>query len=82
MIYDLRTYSLRPGAGAEFHRIVEAGSVPMLRQGGIEVVAYGPSLLNEERYYLLRAFPSLELRNEQLDAFYGRMNGMKHTRRG
>ena len=56
--------------GGAFHTIVHEGSVPMLRREGIEVVAYGPSLDDEDRYFLIRSFSSLEDRKRQLDAFY------------
>ena len=70
-VLDLRTYRLRPGVGVEFHRTFRVGALPMLERHGIDVVAYGPSLLDEDRYVLLRSFASLQERQEQLDAFYG-----------
>jgi hypothetical protein len=61
-VIDIRTYVLRRGMGKAFHTIVHEGSVPMLRREGIEVVAYGPSLDDEDRYFLIRSFSSLEVR--------------------
>lgn len=43
----------------------------MLRRWHIDVVAFGPSLHDAESYFLIRAFPSLENRQEREDAFYG-----------
>lgn len=70
-VLDLRTYELVPGGGSEFDRIFREHSLPMLERHGIEVVGYGPSLDDADRYFLMRAFPSAELRDEQLAAFYG-----------
>jgi NIPSNAP len=69
-VIDLRTYVLHTGMGDAFHTTVHEGAVPMLRREGIEVVAYGPSLEGEDRYFLIRRFPSLEDRKRRLDAFY------------
>ncbi len=43
----------------------------MLERWGVEVVAFGPSLDDDDRYYLVRAYPSLEDRQRSQDAFYG-----------
>ena len=43
----------------------------MLGRYGIDVVGYGPSLADEEHYYLARAFSSDTRREQQLGAFYG-----------
>ena len=70
-VIEIRTYKLQAGTGADFHRLVVAESLPMLERWGVEVVAFGPSLDDEDAYYLIRAYPSLdELRRSQ-DAFYG-----------
>jgi hypothetical protein len=70
-ILDVRTYKLVPGGRDEFDRIFQEGALPMLRRHGIEVVAFGPSLDDDDHYCLVRAFPSAARRREQLDAFYG-----------
>lgn len=43
----------------------------MLERWGVEVVAYGPSLDDEDLYYLVRAYASLGELRESQDAFYG-----------
>jgi hypothetical protein len=70
-VLDLRTYELVPGGGAEFDRIFRERTLPMLRRHGIDVIGHGPSLEDGDVYYLMRAFPSAAVRDEQLDAFYG-----------
>lgn len=49
-------------------------SLPLLKQHGIEVVACGSSLVNEdgaEEAFLIRAFTDLYERERQEEAFYG-----------
>jgi hypothetical protein len=53
-VVEIRTYKLLPGSGAGFHRLVVEQSVPMLERWGVDVLAYGPSLDDEDLYYLLR----------------------------
>jgi hypothetical protein len=70
-VLDLRTYKLVAQSGEEFDRIFRERALPMLQRHGIEVVGFGPSLEDADLYYLMRAFRSAALRDEQLDAFYG-----------
>jgi len=70
-VLEIRIYELKPGTAEEFDRLVEGESVPMLRRHGIDVVAFGPSLHNEETYCLMRAYAGLkELERSEAD-FYG-----------
>ena len=70
-VLDVRTYKLIAGVREEFDRIVREGALPMLERYEIDVVAYGPSLDDDDSYCLIRSFPSADRRREQLDAFYG-----------
>jgi len=70
-VLEIRTYKLVSGARDDFDRILREGALPMLRRHGIEVVGYGPSLADDDHYYLMRAFPSAFRRARQLDSFYG-----------
>jgi hypothetical protein len=70
-VLDLRTYKLVPGGGEDFDRIFRERALPMLERFGIEVLRYGPSLEDADLYFLMRVFPSVTNRNEQLDGFYG-----------
>ncbi len=70
-VLDLRTYKLVPGKRDEFDHVFREGALPMLHRFGIEVVGHGPSLEDDDHYYLMRAFPSASRRAEQLDSFYG-----------
>lgn len=70
-IVEVRTYRLRAGSGAAFHRLVVEESLPMLDRWGVEVVGYGPSLDDDDLYFLIRAYPSLEERERSQAALYG-----------
>jgi hypothetical protein len=69
-VLDLRTYRIVPGGRDEFDRIFREGALPMLEERGIEVVGYGPSLVDDRHYVLLRGFPSEAERERQLASFY------------
>ncbi len=68
---EIRSYRLKPGTAAEFDRLVTEASTPMLRRRGIDVVAFGRSLRDEDAFYLIRAFASLEDLERSEAAFYG-----------
>jgi NIPSNAP len=70
-VIEIRSYKLKPGTGPAFHRTVVEESLPMLGRWGVEVVAFGPSLDDEDSYVLIREYPSLEERQRSQDAFYG-----------
>ena len=71
MILEIRSYNLKPGTRERFHQRFERESLPMLRRANVDVVAYGPSVADENSYFLMRAYPSLEERQRSEDAFYG-----------
>ena len=68
---EIRSYNLKPGRRDEFHRLVVEQSMPMLKHWNVDVVAFGPSLHDENSYYLIRRYDSLAHREESEDAFYG-----------
>lgn len=70
-LVEIRSYNLKPGAAADFHRLVTEQSVPLLHRWGVDVVAFGPSLHHDDSYYLIRAYASLEDLETSEDAFYG-----------
>jgi hypothetical protein len=70
-VIEIRTYKLKPGSGAAFHRTVVDESLPMLERWGVDVVAFGPSLDDDDCYYLIRSYSSLGERQRSQDAFYG-----------
>ena len=67
---EIRSYSLKPGSGEEFQRLFLEDALPLLERWHIDVVAYGPSLHDENSYYLMRHYDSLAQREESENAFY------------
>ena len=68
---EIRSYTLQPGTRDEFHRLFMEEAMPLLKRWKVDVVAYGPSLHDENSYYLMRRYDSLAQREESEDAFYG-----------
>lgn len=68
---EIRSYNLKPGTRAEFHRLFLEAAMPLLQRWNVDVVAYGSSLHDENSYYLIRRFDSLVHREQTEDAFYG-----------
>jgi len=70
-LIEIRSYNLKPGTHDEFHRLFIEEAYPMLQRWKVDVVAYGPSLHDENSYYLIRRFDSLAHRDQSEDSFYG-----------
>lgn len=70
-LLEIRSYNLKPGTRAEFHRLFIEEAYPLLACWNVEVVAYGPSLHDEDSYYLMRCYHSLAHRERSEDDFYG-----------
>lgn len=69
-IVELLQYILKPGTGKEFHKIMVGKSAPLHREAGIDIVAFGCSLHNEDSYYLILAFDNIEHMRASQEAFY------------
>jgi hypothetical protein len=69
-LVEIRSYKLKPGSGSKFHNLVVTQSMPLLREHGTEVVAFGQSLHDPDAYFLVRAYDSLDHLRSSQDAFY------------
>ena len=69
-LLEVRTYRLKPGATASFDEAMHKLAVPMIRQAGMDVVAYGLSDHEEETYFLIRAYRNREALQVEQDSFY------------
>lgn len=67
---EIRSYNLKPGTRARFHQIATEQALPMLKRARIDVVALGPSLHDDNSYFLIRNFSSVEDRQRAEDSFY------------
>jgi ketosteroid isomerase-like protein len=52
----------------------------MLKRWKVDVVGYGPSLHDQDSWFLMRGFPSVEARQKSEDAFYGSEEWIKGPR--
>ena len=68
---EFRSYNLKPGTRDEFQRLFLEAAMPLLQRWQVDVVAYGPSLHDENSYYLIRRFDSLAHREQSEASFYG-----------
>ena len=71
LFVEIRSYNLKPGNREEFHRLFVKTALPMLKRWNVDVMRYGASSHDEDTYYLMRAYASLEDRQQSQDAFYG-----------
>jgi len=68
---EIRSYHLKPGTRDQFQRLFLEQAFPMLKRWDVDVVAYGPSLHDQDSYFLMRRYDSLAQREESENAFYG-----------
>lgn len=68
---EIRSYNLKPGTRDEFHRLFLERAFPMLKRWNVDVVAYGPSLHDQDSYFLMRHYDSLAQREASENDFYG-----------
>lgn len=74
VILEIRTYRLKPGATDEFVHLMRDRAIGLLETFGIRVVTCGASLVAEDGRrdaFLIRAFGSIEDRDEKEERFYG-----------
>ena len=70
-IVEIFCINLKPGAGASFHKLYIERSVPLQKQWKVGLLAYGPSLHDEDVYWVVRQYKDLADREQSQDAFYG-----------
>jgi hypothetical protein len=71
MIVEVRSYRIKPGRREEFLKFFEERSIPVLRSHGMQVLGPLLDVENPNKFVWMRAFPSLEARDQMKDAFYG-----------
>ena len=79
-VVEIRSYNLKPGTRDRFHQVFLKEALPMLKRWNVDVVAYGPSLHDQDSYYLMRGFNGVDIRQKEEDAFYGSEEWIKGPR--
>lgn len=67
---EILLYTLKPGAGKAFHRIMTEESVPLHQSAGMDVISFGISAHEDDAYYLIRAYDSLSHLESSQASFY------------
>lgn len=67
---EIRTLNLKTGSREEFHSLFIERALPLLRRWNFDVVTHGPSLHDENTYYVIRRFDSLAQREQMEGAYY------------
>ena len=67
---EIRSLNLKPYTREEFHRLYLERALPLLKRWNFDVVAHGPSLHDENTYYVIRRYDSLSQREQMEDAYY------------
>ncbi|KRA20882.1 MULTISPECIES: antibiotic biosynthesis monooxygenase [unclassified Lysobacter] len=69
-LIEVRTYRLKPESGTRFEQVMTRRALPLLRERGMDVVAFGRSRHEHESWYLIRAYRDQADLVAQQDAFY------------
>jgi hypothetical protein len=67
---EIRTLLLKPGTRKQFQRLYIQEALPRLQRWKFDVVAHGPSLHDENTYYVIRRYDSLAEREQMEDRYY------------
>jgi len=79
---EIRILNLKPGTREEFYRLYIEQALPLLKRWNFDVVAHGPSLHDENTYYVIRRFESLAQREEMENAYYASDDWRQGPREG
>ena len=79
-VVEIRSYNLKPGTRDRFHQLFLKEALPMLKRWKVDVIAHGPSLHDEDSYFLMRGFNGVDIRQKEEDAFYGSEEWIKGPR--
>jgi hypothetical protein len=69
-IIEIRSLNLKPGSREDFHQLYIEVALPLLKRWNFDVVAHGPSLHDEDTYYVIRRYDSLAQCEQMEDAYY------------
>ena len=67
---EIRTLTLKPGTRDEFQQLYIQEALPRLQRWNFDVLAHGPSLHDENTYYVIRRYDSLAVRDQMEDSYY------------
>jgi NIPSNAP protein len=77
---EIRTLTIKPQTREEFQRIYVEEALPLLQRWRFDVLAHGPSLHDENTYYVIRRYDSLAQREQMEDRYYASEDWRKGPR--
>ncbi|HEY4468262.1 MAG TPA: NIPSNAP family protein [Klebsiella sp.] len=69
-IVEFLLYTLKPGTGNDFHKVMKEQSAPCHRAAGMDIVSFGNSVDDNDAYYLIRAYDDLTHLKISQECFY------------
>jgi len=70
-IAEIFCINLKPGTGTAFNKIYIEQSLPLQKRWKVDILAFGPSLHDEDSYLVVRRYKDLADRQQSQDSFYG-----------
>jgi len=70
-ILDILILKLKPGNLPAFDKLYQELSLPMLKRWSVDVIAFGPSIHEEDTYLVVRRYADLSDRQQSQDSYYG-----------
>ena len=67
---EIRTLTLKAVTREKFRRLYVKEALPRLLRWNFDVVAHGPSLHDEDTYYVIRRYDTLAQREQMEDTYY------------
>jgi hypothetical protein len=69
-LVEIRSITIKPGRREDFHRLYIETALPLLKRWNFDVVTHGPSLHDENSYYVIRRYDSLAQREQMEESYY------------
>ena len=69
-LIEIRSIILKPGTREAFRQLYIEKALPLLIRWNFDVVAHGPSLHDEDTYYVIRRFEGLAQREQIEETYY------------
>jgi hypothetical protein len=69
-LIEIRSINLLPGTRGAFQKLYIETALPLLLRWNFDVLAHGPSLHDEDTYYVIRRFDSLAHREQTEETYY------------
>lgn len=69
-VIEILQYTLKPGTGDAFHAVMKNQSIPLHNTCGLNVLRFGNSLDDNDKYYLIRTFQNESRMEAELAQFY------------